>query len=385
MKILALSIHNLKTPVHGGARLTLSVLGALSYSHTVLHLGLTGSEVKYDKITVKYRRYATSFDQLLIPNRIYFMKSELQLANSLKMADAVVSLIARIKYDPEIILCGDRGLFALCKLLSNKLNSKLVMMQDALRYVFIKNLKTPFAISFYAMTVLNSDASIAVSQPVAETLRKITLRSRKVFTIIPTFMLLYDNHREESHQINTGVDNALLYSGPTELLIPLARAFPQINFVVTGPLAYYTMPLVKSYGLKNIYLYHNVPDSLLEKINESVTASLIIRNEMTGISITILQSLYFGNPVVANPLAIRGYENLIRKHKELIQNVKIFNNLNQLLQLILYSINTNSIIDIKEKIKTIFDKELSPFVFLSKFNNIISQLFKRDENIITSL
>jgi hypothetical protein len=367
--ILAISKHDLRAPIHGSARLLLSILGTLSYYHNVIYIGATGS---YDdiKLLVEFRDNITSFRQITL-SRHY--------RNPFLIHEIISRIIRRINFVPDIIFCATREHIFTCKLLAEEYDAILIMLQDALRYLYINNPLRSLAITWYTFVTLMSDVSICVTRDIEDKLRKIGLGLKKnIYTIRPTFMLLTDIN--ESINVN-GLLNKLEkfnmivhYSGPLELLPLLAIKFPSILFTITGPSAYYAKQYLGDKEWKNIMLLHNIPDSMLKILYNKVLASIIIRPVMTGISMTALQSLYFGVPIIANKTAILGLDDLIDKYNE--KNViKIFNQWSELVKILKGLENKDNYdLGLREMIIRIFNENFSPKIFNAKFNVILNNV-----------
>jgi glycosyltransferase involved in cell wall biosynthesis len=164
------------------------------------------------------------------------------------------------------------------------------------------------------------------------------------------------------------------YSGPLELLPLLAVRFPRILFTMTGPSAYYARQYVRDKERGNIVLLHNVPDSTLKILYNKLSASIIVRPVMTGISMTALQSLYFGVPIIANKTAVLGLEDLVDRYNEK-GIIKVFTRWSELVKILRDLGNRNrDDLRLKETILSIFDENFSPKIFNTKFNAILSEM-----------
>jgi|GEM_PF-2970702 len=367
--ILAISKHDLRAPIHGGARLLLSILGALSYYHNVIYIGATGS---YDdiKLLVEFRNNISSFRQITLSHRY---------KNPFLIHETISSTIRHISFVPDIIFCATREHIFTCKLLAEEHDAILIMLQDALKYLYINNPLRSLAIPWYVFITLMSDVSICVTRDIEDKLRKISLGLKKnIYTIHPTFMLLTETN--ESINVDRLLDklekfNIIVhYSGPLEPLPLFAIKFPSMLFTITGPSAYYAKQYLGDKEWKNIMLLHNIPDSMLKILYNKVSASIIIRPVMTGISMTALQSLYFGVPIIANKKAILGLEELIYKYDE--KNIiKIFNQWSELVK-ILKGLEDKDNYDprLREMIIRIFNENFSPNIFNAKFNVILNNI-----------
>jgi glycosyltransferase involved in cell wall biosynthesis len=367
--ILVISKHDLRAPFHGGARLLLSILGALSYHHNVVYMGFTGI---YDnaKICTEFRNYLTSFYQVTLG---YHYK------NPFSIHKAASDTIRYTNFFPDIILCASREYIFACKLLARKYGAILLLLQDALRYLYINSFLKALAVSWYILVTVMSDVSICVTRDIENRLRKLSLGFKKnIYTIRPTFMLLADmgkntNVNEFLDKLE-GFDTIVHYSGPLELLPFLAVRFPCTLFTITGPSAYYAKQYVRDKECRNIVLLHNVPDSVLKALYDKLSASIIIRPVMTGISMTVLQSLYFGVPIIANKAAVLGLEDLVNKYNEK-GIIKIFTRWGELAKTLRDLSNRNrDDLRLRETILRIFDENLSPRIFNAKFNAILSEM-----------
>ncbi|MCX8205364.1 MAG: hypothetical protein N3H31_06925 [Candidatus Nezhaarchaeota archaeon] len=241
--------------------------------------------------------------------------------NYLRCAGVIREALKRMDLIPDLFI-SERRTFLLCKKLLLKLNKPLLLLQDALKYLFIEQLVkasslkirdlliVPPARLYYLLSTAASDLSIAVSRDIELRLKNPLMRN-KVYTVRPTFMLVSSSHSLETEKLTVDElpNELVIYSGPLTILRYLASKTPAINYVVTGPSAYYA----KHMGLgdfRNVHLLHDVSDVLLSKLHEKAVIALIIRQVMTGISMTIVQELYFGKPVLVNSVAIQGLEEL---------------------------------------------------------------------------
>jgi len=367
--ILAISKHDLRAPIHGSARLLLSILGALSYYHNVIYIGATGS---YDdiKLLVEFRNNISSFRQITLSYRY---------KNPFLIHEIISSTIRHISFVPDIIFCATREHIFTCKLLAEEHDAILIMLQDALKYLYINNPLRSLAIPWYVFITLMSDVSICVTRDIEDKLRKISLGLKKnIYTIHPTFMLLTETN--ESINVDRLLDklekfNIIVhYSGPLEPLPLFAIKFPSMLFTITGPSAYYAKQYLGDKEWKNIMLLHNIPDSMLKILYNKVSASIIIRPVMTGISMTALQSLYFGVPIIANKTAVLGLEDLVNKYKE-EGIIKIFTRWSELAKTLRDLSNRNrDDLRLREIILRIFDENFSPRIFNAKFNVILNNI-----------
>jgi len=370
--ILAISKHDLRYPVHGSARLLLSILGALSYCHDILYIGIRGvhSKSNYTKLRTEFRGEYTSFDQITLSHHY---------RSYLSIFETILDINRNKDFVPDIVLCASREFFPLCMILARKYGSVSTTLQDALRYLYIISFLKAIAIPWYMLITGASDLSICVTEDIEAKLRRLCLGlKRDIYTIRPTFMLLANKDRDSStsyllDQLEK-LDTPIYYSGPADLLSLLASKFPYTLFIVTGPLAYHVMRSEKANKLKNIMLLHNVPDNVLKIVHNKVLASVVVRPVMTGISMTILQSLYFGVPIIANEIAVLGYEDIVNKYeKEKI--LVVFSHWGELIR-ILKDLSSKDKIDLKfkERIIKIFDENFSPTIFSIKFNTIMNKI-----------
>ena len=378
-RILAVSIHNLKYPFHGSARLQLSMLGALSLTGSrIVYLNVASNASSMEEVPVISRYGVASFKQANLSGTI----SQNQI-KYLRVMPAVKDILNYT--DPNIILCFSRQTFLLCKMLSLKLNIPLVTLHDAMRYLYVNQLirasllgakEVPsalLALPFYVATTLASNASIAVSENIKSSFG--SLINRRIHVVRPTFMLLNDAHdtpSEKLSKLDELPEELVLYSGPLGTLRYIASKTPNINYVITGPSAYYAK-LSGLNNFSNIYLVHNISDQLLSKLHDKIALAIIIRNVMTGISMTAIQELYFGKPLLTNAVALQGLEEL--KHQG-IANVsddvlKLTSCLGEVLK------NKRLREELEHKSLNFFDKHLSPFIFAKNMYSVLRELLAR--------
>lgn len=368
MNVLALSLQDPRIPIHGGARLHLSIAGALAMvgANVVYMAPSTSTEVKL--IYVRTRHGSSQFTLLKAPFRI----------NSLASLNIIKNLLKIYKFNLNFILCLDRRLFLLCKGLSNLLGVPLISLMDAPRYMHTKELlsigagptealKTPAGLAFYHLVVLMSDYTIAPSSYVEE---KLQLLAGKITAIEPTFVLL-DGKSDilPPTRIDELPDELVLLSAPLKMSLYLILK-TKANFVVTGPSAYYLRHFLSSrgVGLGNVYLLHNINDRDLERLHNKVALAVIARPALTGISITLLQELYFHKPILTDANTANKLNGLMTSGGVMVNNdYRSWNkNIEELLD------NKALRSRLSRKAEEFFDLKLRPQLFATRLLKVLS-------------
>ncbi len=360
MRILVLSKHDLRYPFHGAARLQLGIVSALSYSAEILYIRSGFSKDHVVKIaTTDYNNFNSYFTQLSIPLSTYNIKL----------------LVSKIRFNPDIILCLSRSCYLYCKILSKILRTPIILLHDAMRYLYLNEIirsdssliskfseafKGVIALPYYVTLTSLSDLSIAISRDI---INKLGILKNKIIYLRPPYILLKDKVSLDHSSIP---ENSVLYSGDVEILVKLIESFKDLSFIVTGPAAYYMKRRLRP-G-KNLFLLHNISDADLFKLHDKIFFAIVLRNAMTGISMTILQELFFGKPVIANDIASRGFEDFIGR------GIYIANNFYELKNLIKKLNNDTIVNELSKLIKEQYTLKLSPHKFALKLLKYINWL-----------
>lgn len=181
------------------------------------------------------------------------------------------------------------------------------MFLDAARYLYAEELGLrarllkPLASLYYKALASLGDRAVSVSDDIVKRL------GARADTVRGTFMLSASAADADTEDIAVEGEG-ILYSGPLDV----ARALLDVlwrsgtKLVITGPLAYFAREYFKDDG--RVVLCHNIGDKALEALHRKIRAAVVFRRAMTGISMTIVQELYFDRPVIANRIAVRGLE-----------------------------------------------------------------------------
>jgi len=371
LEVLALSVHDLRAPIHGSARLALSMIGALALKGVnVTYVRLLSGKSELTRIITTSRYGDSSFLQLSLP----YMRSTSTREYLLRLPNMVDirKIIANVCQDSDVVLCLDRKLFPLCKYLSMHLRAPLILSGDALKYLVTFESLTPIARLYYALAMALSNITITITKKLEEEAKNLSLLGNllRIQTLRPTFMLLKDDFRDgEREALSSLPESLVLYSGSPSLLKFLAKKLSHVNFVVTGPQAYYA----KIAGLdrfRNVYLLHNISDRALAELHRYITCAVVHRDAMTGISITILQEMYFGKPVIANSTAALGFEDAVESGLVLIaeESRSYVDMLQHLLS------NEEALYKLSTRIIEFFDRKLSPMIYAEKLYRLIQSL-----------
>jgi hypothetical protein len=300
LKGLVVGAQDIRYPIHGSARLALAVLHALALNghrvHYVASWGNARNEVT--EVTTRSRFGESSI----------FMVKMGRPRGSLSLLNVVVRVLG---CDYDYVLCLDRWLTLPCKSLSTKLDVPLITYMDSPKYLHLERLATikdrflrPMALAWYATVSLLSNATICVSKYIEDRLGRWGVRAA---TVEPSYALLRESDgsvNDDDGELSEVGDDALLCSCPLELTTLIALRNPDVPVVVTGPQAYYLREYLKVRGLanelRNLHLLHNIRDGALEKLHDKIAASLIARPALAGLSMTLIQELYFGKAIMTD-------------------------------------------------------------------------------------
>jgi len=378
MKVLALSIHDLRYSNHGNARLSLSTLGAMALGDTeVLYLNVAAREDSMSRLYVRSRYGKTHFKFICLSSDGISQNPASYL--NLK------SVITELCEAPHVILCEDRRLVLLCKTLSIKYEVPIMLRLDSLKYLYYKDLlksstsklselsKVPLAIASYIAWTAISDAAICVSKYMEAKFR--SLGCSNVRTVEPTFMLLdrtSDLLSSQRVDLNELPSNLVLCSCPKKLAIYLASKTPEVSYVITGPSAFYTREFLKNLKSRprNLFFLWNIGDSLLEELHKKVKLAVIARPLLTGVSMTHVQELYFGLPAIVDSNVASSLNDVSRSGAIVVEDnylkwpsiVKTLMRDRQLLE------------DMGVGGERFFDKHLSPIIHANLIRRILSQI-----------
>mgnify|MGYP001626271521 CR=1 FL=1 len=361
MKILALSKNDLRYPVHGSARIHLNLVGSISSLTQTLYLNIGSIKCDAVKIYVSdYSNFSSQFLQVSIPDNMEIIRR----------------LPSIISFTPDVILCLSREKYYIyCSILARIFKVPLILFNDAMRYLYINEImrlgnfkfrlreafKGVVAIPYYFILTSSSDLSLTVSDDI---IKKMNLLRNKMIIVRPPYLLLKDKSSID-HRIIP--ENLILYSGDLNTLAKFVNEFRDLNFVVTGPLAYYARNVF--HRRDNLLLLPNISDADLVKLHEKIKLAIVLRNVMTGISMTILQELFFGRPVIANLIAVRGFEDFIGK------GVYIAKNIEELKSLVINIYrNEDQYTHITNLIKDSYTHKLSPSRFSFKLVKYLEQV-----------
>ncbi len=378
VKVLAISNQDLRHPFHGSARLQLSLLGALALTNSeVLYVNVASNGFSQQNIRVTSSFGRTSFKQINIPG--------MTTSNYAKYLKSLNVLEGLLDIKPEVLFCLSRHTIILCKILSKKLGVPLILLHDALRYLYLHQLlrstktrikevfySVPALISYAIITLLSS-ASLSVSEDFKLYFNKLLLKN-KIYEIKPTFMLLNDHdcNSQEMEDLSTLPEDLFLYSGPLWILKYIASKTPRLNYVVTGPVAFNVKNQMHN-RLKNIHPLHNICDIQLCELHKRIRAAVILRESMTGISMTVVQELYFGKPIIANSIAISG----IRGLKD-VRGISVVDNIPKLLTLLNHAPEEDEELFKEKRLNALefFEKNLSPPICGNLIREIITHVLE---------
>jgi hypothetical protein len=299
LKGLVVGGQDIRYPIHGSARLALAILHALALNghrvHYVASWGNTRNEVT--EVTMRSRFGESS---------ILMVKMGRPRGSS-----SLFNIVRVLGCDYDYVLCLDRWLTLPCKSLSTKLNVPLITYMDSPKYLHLERLTTikdrflrPMALAWYTTVSLLSDATICVSKYIEDRLGKWGV---KAATVEPSYALLRESDglvNDDDGEVSEVGDDALLCSCPLELTTLIALKNPDVPVVVTGPQAYYLREYLKVRGLanelRNLHLLYNIRDRALERLHDKIAASLIARPALAGLSMTLIQELYFGKAIMTD-------------------------------------------------------------------------------------
>jgi hypothetical protein len=292
-------------------------------------------------------------------------------------SSSLLNVVRVLDCDYDYVLCLDRWLTLPCKSLSAKLDVPLITYMDSPKYLHLERLATikdrflrPMALAWYITVSLLCNATICVSKYIEDHLSRWGVRAA---TVEPSYALLRESDgsvNDDDGEVSEVGDDALLCSCPLELTTLIALKNPDVPVVVTGPQAYYLREYLKARGLanelRNLHLLHNIRDRALERLHDKIVASLIARPALAGLSMTLIQELYFGKAIMtdANTASrIRG----LAESKAIIINdeyVKWPATIKELMK-------SGCINELRVKAREFFDDVLSPKKFARSFEHIL--------------
>ena len=377
MNILALSIHDLRYPIHGSARFQLSTLGSIALAGGRVIYMAPDAHTSAANIYLRSRYGSSSFTMIKAQIRNYELD-----------APRIAQLLREINFEPDILLCFDRRQIILCRTISKTLKIPLVLIMDSVRYLHYRELLainagptfallTPLGIGFYYITTLMSNHTICVSRYIEEKLRKIT---NKVTTIEPTFMLL-DSKSDAlpPHNIDDVPENSVLLSTPLNIATYIILKLRDVNFVITGPAAYNMKIHLKQIGLEtrlnNLFLLHNINDRDLEKIHTKITLAVIARPALTGFSVTFIQEMYFRKPTITDQNVASKVEGSLGLNPAIINND--YKTWPKIIKEILN--NEDMINTLSENAHYFFHTHLNPLIIGKKYLSLFTEVLKNNK------
>jgi glycosyltransferase involved in cell wall biosynthesis len=372
-KGLVVGIQDPRYPIHGSARLTLAVLHALS---------LNGHRIHY---IASWGNTRTEMTNIITRSR--FGKSSLLMIkiSRIKRPSDFINIIQTLRSDYYYLLCLDRRYTLACKYLSNKLGIPMITYMDSPPYlhrerlVGIKDyLARPVALAWYITIGYLSDITMCVSEYIEDYLHTWGVRA---ITIEPTFALLDETNdslkenNDSNYEVEEINNNTILCSCPHDLAILTALRNPNLPIIITGPGAYYLkeylkMKQISREKVRNVYLMHNVGDKTLEELHEKVIMSLIARPALSGISMTLIQELYFGKAVITDTNTTSRIRGLTEAGAVIVND-----DYREWPNLIKKVIRNDKYIDeLSTKAKWFFDKKLSPTTFAKSFEHVLRSI-----------
>jgi hypothetical protein len=153
----------------------------------------------------------------------------------------------------------------------------------------------------------------------------------------------------------------------------IALKNPDVPVVVTGPQAYYLKEYTKARGiankLRNLHLLHNIRDKALERLHEKVAASLIARPALAGLSMTLIQELYFGKAIMTDANTASRIRGLANSKAVIINDeyVKWPATIKELMK-------RSYVNELGVKAREFFDYVLSPKNFARSFEHILRNI-----------
>jgi hypothetical protein len=295
---------------------------------------------------------------------------------------SLLNIAQVLNADCDYVLCLDRWLTLPCKILSVKLGVPLITYVDSPKYLHLERLVTirermlrPMALAWYITIGFLSDVAICVSKYIEDYLSMWGVRA---MTIEPSYALLHEDNDIINNNDDSKVDElengALLCSCPFEITTLIALRNPDVPVVVTGPQALYFREYLKikslTNKLKNIFLARNISDRALEKLHDKIAASLIARPALAGLSMTLIQELYFGKAILTDKNTASRIRGLVESKAVLINDeyIKWPELAKGLVKEKGYDAN-----ELEAKAKLFFDEMLSPMVFARSFEYVLTQ------------
>lgn len=366
---ILLSTLDLREPYHGGARATLGylALASLFNNNKALYVRVKPLEKEdkeatytltlqhYDKISHVYCIEVPLLKDYTVKSSILnpYVKHVLKaIVNFLTQSECVLSIISWRHF------CPIASLLRLSMFLPGNKRQKirLVGIADALpgfysrdyistRIYARENLKKViipaiFGRAYYAIVWRDFDIIIAISNDIRAKLKSLlypnvialyplyvkiqSISSRKLNT---ERLELTNTIIEKVHDLSQRYELTIFSSAPLNLISVIAKRNNGYLFLT------YSRSINTQVSIRGniILIPKGISDNILSELYKSVDLVWVHREIMTGISITILEALYYQKPIVCNITALRGYEDLI--HTDIIFPYYRLRDISELLKL----------------------------------------------------
>ncbi|MCC6020604.1 MAG: hypothetical protein LM577_04480 [Thermoproteaceae archaeon] len=297
----------------------------------------------------------------------------------LRLSNDVYSIMHALDYD--YVLCLDRQLILLCRSAARKLGVLLITYMDSPKYLHAERAVTvreglarPAALAWYITTGLLSDVTVCVSKYIEERLSAWGIGATT--TIEPSYALLHESSDMASNNddnVDEVGNDAVFCSCPLELTAYIALRSPDVPVVITGPHAYYFREYLKKKGLadrlRNVHLLHNISDRALERLHSKIAISLVARPVLSGVSMTLVQELYFGKVVVTDWNSASRITGLLESGA-----VVVGERYAEWPKIIKGLMRGDRAGTLGIKAKQFFDTRLSPWIFAKSFERVLAQI-----------
>jgi len=370
--ILSISTRDISKPFQGDTRLILSSLGALALGgYEVVHLYLTPNKPREPhiiivtdgkkKVSIKVIEIFSGVDE---NSWIGWFKCH-------KLIDDVTNQLYK---KPGAIICERRSIFTLCLRLSKYFKVPLILRIDSLksfwalkRARYTKNmipvLKAPFAIASYVLMAKYADYGICVTKVLERKLRRLGIKN--VTTIEPTYLTIPEkNTCVSDFKLDLDKDYVIISTKDYKVIKSIASKTPDLRYIIIGETPHKSV----IEGLpKNIVWAGIIPDQKLIQLYKNALCTIIYRPWLSGISMTLIETLYYGRPCIINSAAL----NLM--NDEDIEGVLTVDDVSTWLTLLKKFQNDKSFKSLLETAaRRFFEKKFSPEVYVTKMTNILN-------------
>lgn len=348
---ILLSVHDPKEPYHGGARATLGYLALASLLNNgkAIYIRVGSwriSETSTYTLTLQHYDKTLHIKCIEVPLlKSYTAKDSILNLYTQYLTKSIVNSLSKSKNEYALIIVGWRHFWPvtmslrLSMLLTRKQRVMLVGIADALpgfyaREYISTHMKAVIPVAFgklyYALIWRNIDVLIAISSDIEGKLKSLlypnVIALRPLYVKIQSVSLTEGSEIGKHESMDMIVENVcdlsqkyrliIFSSAPRDIIDVIAKKSSDCLFLTFQPLLDVRTPRSNNVVL----IPKGIPDDILAKLYACVDLIWVHRKVMTGISMTILEALYYRKPVICNTTALRGYEDLMHTNAILPYN-----------------------------------------------------------------